>query len=690
MAGFVVLAAAAWGEEATDEVVSGSPMAAVLDVLSPDASAVLDVLSPDASAVLDVLSPDASAVLDVLSPDASAVLDVVAPDAAAAAAEVPASVEAVVPPDRSGPDRSGPDASVDTVGAGAGGPIERAWHAGSPTLEQRVWRTRRAALERGVWNLDAAAWALLGGAGDPLERTGAAVRLAPDLPAAHMEWARARWLHGGSPVAALRTTVGALAAFGRHPEGALWLAGSLLALLGVGLLYGGLLAIGAVCLVAVPHAAHDLGDLVSRRMPSFGRVALLAAWLLLPLALGEGLLGFAVALAVVGFAYGSPRQRIALVLAAGAVIAGAFPVARAAGRALEAFPNDPVARAALAASRGIALPEDVARLEAASSDPLAREALARLARRGGSIGRADAVYQALLDELPEDPIVLSNAGNVRLHLGHMEAALDLYRRSLEVEESAVVLYNVSQAYGRAFRIDDLTQALELAQSVGGELIADLTWLQGTQPEGFVVDLPPSNAGLWQRVLAGADGRRWAAELRAPAAPGRLGASANAAAGIFAAAFVAGWAAGLRLRASRWCARCGRRVCPRCHPEVSGGELCGACNQLYYQPEQTDRHLRTMRIEALRERALRLDRVAWAVSLAVPGAAGVLAQRPLLSLWGAIWFIVAALALAVGDRAAPDPLVAGAAGPFVFICVAVVASLGYALAVALALSARRQL
>ncbi|MEE2679281.1 MAG: hypothetical protein VX546_11935 [Myxococcota bacterium] len=632
----------------------------------------------------------AAAVLDVLSPDATAALDAVSQDAAAAAAEVPVSIEAAVPPAGPAGAEPGPAEAARTVRAHGRGPIERAWHSPSASLEDRVWRTRRAALERGVWNLDAAAWALIGGSGDPLARTEAAVRLAPDLPAAHMAWAEARWLHGGSPLAAFRTAMGALTAFARHPEGALWLGGSLLALLAMGLFYGGLLAIAVASLLALPHAAHDLGDFAGRRMPAFSRAALLASLVLVPLALGEGLLGLGVVLVALGVAYGTRRQRVALAVASAGVLLGAFPVAQAAGRASEAFPNDPVARAALATSRGIALPEDVARLEAAPGDPLAREALARLARRDGSMGSADATYQALLEVRSEDPVVLSNAGNVRLHLGHMEAALELYRRALEIEESAVVLYNVSQAYGRAFRIDDLTQALELAQGVGGELIADLTRLQGTQPEGFVVDLPMPNEVLWDRVLQRGDGRRWAADLRGSVAPGRLGTSLPVAAGCFAAALLGGSLGALRLRPSRWCARCGRRVCPRCHPESTGGELCRACNQLYYHPEQTDRYLRMARIEVLRERARRLDKLAWAVSLALPGSAGVLAQRPLLSVWGAFWFVVAVTALLVGDLGAPDPLVAGAAGPFAFLCVGALAALGYALAVGLALASRRNL
>lgn len=570
-------------------------------------------------------------------------------------------------------------------------PIEQAWFGGDPTLEARVWRTRRAALERGIWNVDGAARALLATPRVPLERAEAAVRLAPDLPAAQMEWARARWLDGDSPISALRTAGGALVAFARHPEGALWLGGSLLGLLAAGLVYGGLLALAVACLLVTPHAAHDLADLFSRRMPAFGRAALLTSLLLVPAVLGEGVLGLAVALIAVGAVYGSRRQRVALAVSCAAIVLGAFPVARLAGMALEALPADPVARAALATSRGLVLPEDVRRLEAAAEhDPLARQGLARLARRAGNLGRADAAYQALVKESPEDPVILNNAANVRLHLGHMESAFDLYRRALAVDQSAVVLYNLSQAQGRAFQVDDLTRTLEIAQSLDGDLVADLTRLQGAQPEGFVVDLPISNWSFWRRVLRSSNGAAWAAELRAPVAPGRLGESPAALGGAFASALVLGLLLGSRVRASCWCSRCGQRVCPRCHPEVSRGELCAACNKLFYQPELTNRSLRLRRIEALRDRGARYDRVAWLVSIVLPGAAGVLARRPLLGVWGAVWFVVALGALLGREGAAPDPLVAGAAGPVAFFVVAVLAGLGYALTVGASLAARRYL
>ncbi len=306
------------------------------------------------------------------------------------------------------------------------------------------------------------------------------------------------------------------------------------------------------------------------------------------------------------------------------------------------------------------------------------------------MGQADALYQALLEEEPGDVVLVNNAANVRLHLGHMESALDLYRQALSVEESPVVLYNLAQAYGRAFQVDDLTETLEVAQAVDGELVADLTRLQGTQPEGFVLDLPIPVTALWQRVVDLRRGRAFGAAMRAPVAPGRLGGSLPVLAGAFAAVLVLASLIGARHRASRWCARCGRRVCPRCHPEVSGGELCGPCHKLFFQPEQTDRDLRLARIEALRERESRLDKLAWAVSLVLPGAAGVLARRPVAGLLGAFFFAVALAALLWREGAVPDPLVAGAAGPIAFFCVAGFAGLAYAVVIGTSLAARRHL
>ena len=89
-----------------------------------------------------------------------------------------------------------------------------------------------------------------------------------------------------------------------------------------------------------------------------------------------------------------------------------------------------------------------------------------------------------------------------------------------------------------------------------------------------------------------------------------------------------------------------------------------------------RALRTERVEALRERALRMRRLATVGSVLIPGAAGFLVQRPLRGLLGAFCFTLAAAAVVWHGGVVPDPLVAGAAGPIAFLGVASIAGLLY--------------
>ena len=495
--------------------------------------------------------------------------------------------------DQEGSSGAGPDpAAAEVAPPETGDGIERAWLDPAASFELRVQRTRRAALGLGAWNLDPVAHAIAAGGaagGNPLARAEAAVRLAPDLPAAHMRLAGARWLHGSNPTGAVLASVDAMKAIARHLEASLWFAGSGLYMLAVALVAGGLLAIAVAGLAALRRAAHDLGHLWFGRTPEFARFALLASALLVPLALGEGLLGLALAVLVMGVIYGSGRQRVALALAVAGVVVGAYPVVRLAGATLNAFPGDPVARSAFSAAQGLASPVDVARLEAnAASDSLAARGLAIHARRGGDLARADAHYQQLLEQAPDDLVLLNNAANVRLDLGHMESALDLYRRAVEIEETPVVLFNLAQAYGRAFQVEDLNRTLAQAQRLDGELVATLTALQGSETRGFVVDLPLPGEIMWRRLSRSPRGEGIAAELRTPLAPGRLGRDPKVAGAAVGVAFLLATLFGARFDPSRSCPRCGARMCPRCD-DSSSGELCDGCTRLFFQPEKTDRN-----------------------------------------------------------------------------------------------------
>lgn len=569
--------------------------------------------------------------------------------------------------------------------------IEQAWLAPASGLDARVARTRRTSLELGAWSLDAAARALAAGdqSASPLERAAAAVDLAPDLPAARIRFARALWIDAGEPIAAIRAAVGALSAIGRHLEASLWFAGSGLFVLATALVAGGLLAAGLAGSAALAHAAHDLGHLLPRSLPGFARFASLAVLLAVPLALGEGALGLALALLGVGVIYGTGGQRAALVLAVAGIGLGAYPAMRYAGAALTALPADPVAQATWAVAQGIPTPVESQRLAAlAASDALAARGLAIQARRTGDVARADELYQQLLASGAEDVAALNNAGGVQLALGHTERAIELYGLAAR-DESPVVLFNLAQAYGRAFRVEDLNQTIAHAQRAGGEQIARLTALQSGGAESFVADLPPPRDLFWSRALRSGAGASLAQEFRDHFAPGRLGRDPQVYAAAAAAIAVLGVALGARVSPSRACRRCRERICRRCGPRGGPGDLCDGCTMLFFTPEKTDRMLRAERVNELRAREVRTARLHTWLSLLVPGAAGLCAERPLLCWLGATYFALACAALSWRDGVVPDPLVAGAVAPLLFVGTAAFAAVGYAITVAVSVAARRQ-
>ena len=203
------------------------------------------------------------------------------------------------------------------------------------------------------------------------------------------------------------------------------------------------------------------------------------------------------------------------------------------------------------------------------------------------------------------------------------------------------------------------------------------------------DLPPPTGLFWSRVLHSHAGADLAQEFRDHFAPGRLGRDARAYAAAAAALVLLGTALGSRAHPSRACRRCRERICRRCGPRGGSGDLCDGCTTLFFAPEKTDRTLRAERVNVLRAREERIGRLHTWLALFVPGAAGLVAERPILCWLGATYFSLACAALVWRDGVVPDPLVAGAVAPVLFVGAAAFAAVGYAIAVAVSLAARRQ-
>ncbi|MDG2050443.1 MAG: tetratricopeptide repeat protein [Myxococcota bacterium] len=566
----------------------------------------------------------------------------------------------------------------ETAAVSAQEKIEQAWFAPGGSGAERVRRTRRLGLEAGQANLEGPARALIALEDPDQNRLHAewAVTLAPDLPLAHAALAQVLFAEGEYREALIRTLGGAQA-IPRHVESRLWLGGTLFSVASAALILGALVFILFSGLIGFSRAAHDLGDLLSRRTPGFARVALLLALVGLPVALGEGLAGLLLGGVGIGVLYGGPRDRLVLGLAIGLLVLGFFPILRMAGATVEALDADPVVHAGLAVTRNAETAAQVDALQEAErqGDSLAARLLAFRAMRHGQVEEATDRFEAILAADSGDPFVLMTLGNMAFRAGRTAEAIAFYDRARALDESPLVLFDLAQAYARDFHMAEFERTLGRAQVLDPEAVEELSAFGDAD---FVVQAPFPLEPLRQRMFEGATGEALAQSVRRWFAPGWLGDSArHLAGGLFLVFFVGMLLAGWFQQAGR-CSRCGIRICARCDDSIWSSHVCDGCHQLFSRPQGTDPQLRVQRLGRLREREQRIGRLHAFLRWGVPGVAGFLGKRPDLALISIVFFWATLALTAFSAGVLPDPLAIGLIGTFGLMMLAVLMGAGYLL------------
>ena len=458
--------------------------------------------------------------------------------------------------------------------------VESAWAAAPPTAPARAAALRRVRLELGLGDLVGPARVIERAASDAQERefySGLARELAPGVPSIVMANAKALW-EAGDTGAAVNSVIDAAWAAITHLEIQIWLMENFSILLVLILTGASAAFILLAALMTFPHAAHDLGDLLSSGMPAFARSAMLAALLFVPLMLGEGIVGFVLALFALGFAYGKGRQRNALAMAAVMLVVAIHPLTMLATTATTLLDEDPVLESVLAVAGGVETQADVDRLvTAAESDIAAAHALAYRARRYAMHADAERHLAAIGAIDPADPVMLANLGNIEMRRERTDAAIDYYERAAAIENSPIVYFDLSQAYAASFRMEEYEVALARAQSYGGDDVAALSALGDPK---VVADLGLPFGSMQRRLLSRALAHKPDSPVAAILAPGLLGERWFSTASAFALV-----ALFCLLLANRWdhastCTRCGHRICTRCEETVWSEDLCEDCNHLY--------------------------------------------------------------------------------------------------------------
>jgi len=554
--------------------------------------------------------------------------------------------------------------------------VVAAWTEAPPAAYARAAALHRVRLELGLADLLAPARVILDSATeeDPEIFSSFARELAPGAPSIQM--AHARILAGSGEIgAAIKAAGMALWSIVTNLSAQLWVVENLSFLLLVMVLAASFGFISLAALQVFSHAAHDLGDLLAgRRMPAFARSAALAALLLAPLAFGEGVIGLALALFVLAFAYGKRHMRSVLMMAVALLLIGLHPLAQFVSIATTLVDQDPVAASVMAVIAGTETRADVERLEAVvDEDRAAGHALAYHARRYGLEELSRTRLEALGDQNPTDGFVLAARGNIAMRRGDSEAAIDFYERAAAKVESATLLFDLSQAYANGFRMEEYEATLVRAQRIDANAVSELS---GLGDSALVADLvfPPDL--LKDRFVSLAMSQNAQFDLAKRLAPGRLGEGWPVTIGAFVLAALLCLLFAHRFDHASRCGRCGHRICTRCEETVWSEEICEDCHHLFENQAATDPSLRMARLQALSKREVKIDRVVLAAALLIPGVAGLAARRPDFAMFGLLLFGWIAAWIAWPAGAFEDPLLLGTTAVLCLAVPGVLSLIGY--------------
>jgi tetratricopeptide (TPR) repeat protein len=481
---------------------------------------------------------------------------------------------------------------------------------------ERLQRAARLLGERGHHELPYVAWALVessrrSGDADLAER---AVALAPYTPVVLFEAGRL-WKR---PELAAR----GLAALLRCFPALLW--GVVLggAVLGAGiLLVAGVLQLLAA-LRGLALAGHALGHAAgARQPPAWPGVLIWLAGLAGLAALGAGP---AALLALAGCAAALRLRPAESVTAATALVAAGLvlgPGLDLWARAAASLEREGALGSAWRVERGHPLPGDEDLLERALArhpdDALVRFALVTARARAGE---RELALTLLADARPSDRPELRAAGlslygSLEFAAGNVGRAVEAFEQARAVQEDVAVLFNLSQAYGRALRLTEQAPTYSAARALDPRAVARFGDEAGADPHQLLmpVQLP---AGLYlSRALAPSPAAaRLARELRA-----RLLGRALPDAAWMALPLLGLIGAGLRRSSIARCKRCERTLCAHCAPENQDAAVCLRCVRLFEQRQNVDPRVRKEQLQLDRRHQRRLALRAAGFALLAPGA-----------------------------------------------------------------------
>ncbi len=431
---------------------------------------------------------------------------------------------------------------------------------------------------------------------EAVDLSSAAVRLSPDLVAAHWSLAGVLWTKDWTQLRTIGSALANLldAQFGSFRNQVAFLTS-------VSLVLGLALALTVVVFALVQfikyvrYPAHDL----AKRVPSiFGTgelIIVLTVVALVPVAIGWGLLAGALAALVIvtGYQLSSERWVSWFMM----VVVALIPLALYSVAPLITFHGSLVDDMATTITEAFAGSAE-RRLFAASTGTRSRDAtsaliLARRKRLRGDLEGADLAYQRALEFRPNDPVALNNRGVIQFMLGRHEAAVALFERGKDANRAESVL-NLAIIREEEGKFEEVGRLLDQGRQLDRRLADAYTRQAGASAQStpmFEAEIDMSV--LWNRMYAIEPDRRWevAESLWMRMGGGRLWSiSVAAAIALLASLVVGAWSK----RFSTGCPKCGTPA-----DRAAYGRLCGQCNSVFVTAAAVEPRLRAKKEREVR-------------------------------------------------------------------------------------------
>lgn len=204
--------------------------------------------------------------------------------------------------------------------------------------------------------------------------------------------------------------------------------------------------------------------------------------------------------------------------------------------------------------------------------------LASYEAQEGNYRKAETFYREALSAQPQSALVLNNLGNLSFYAKDYPAAVEYYRRAIDLSSKRVSsYYNLSQTYREMLAFDEGNKLYQQASAIDQKSIEQYAQKAALYPGFPLIEERFTKMDLWQMLLKQTPRHIEASEKIWTKWMGTVPLSQAPVIAVSALiAFILTSLLFERFYTARPCVTCHKAICKRCHQNIFSYKVCGEC------------------------------------------------------------------------------------------------------------------